>query len=98
MRLTLSAVTVIAATLAAGAAFAEDSPSCGNAPESQWMSKDAIKAKAEQFLSAWLTDPDYPLGHLAIADGWDVSDVADVPKDVLIQLMVDGQSRPPGVP
>lgn len=47
MRLTLSAVTVIAATLAAGAAFAEDSPSCGNAPESQWMSKDAIKAKAE---------------------------------------------------
>jgi hypothetical protein len=38
------------------------------------------------------------LVRMAIADGWDVSDVADVPKAVLIQLMVDGQSRPPGVP
>jgi hypothetical protein len=28
-----------------GAASAEDRHDCGNAPESQWMSKDAVKAK-----------------------------------------------------
>jgi len=38
------------------------------------------------------------LVRMAIADGWDMSDVADVPKDALIQLMVDGQCRPPDVP
>ncbi|MDQ1250339.1 MAG: hypothetical protein QG597_4718 [Actinomycetota bacterium] len=38
------------------------------------------------------------LVRMAVADGWDWSDVADVPKELLMRLMVDGQTRPPGTP
>lgn len=37
------------------------------------------------------------LVRMAVADGWDLSDVAAVPKAVLITMMIDAQSRPPGV-
>ncbi len=39
------ALATLALITAAAPAFAEDSPSCGNAPESEWMSVDAISAK-----------------------------------------------------
>lgn len=37
------------------------------------------------------------LMQMAIADGWEPADLAGAPKDVLITLMIDGQTRPPGV-
>lgn len=35
---------------------------------------------------------------MAMDDGWDWGDIDGVPKDVLIRLMIDGQTRPPGTP
>lgn len=45
MRTMMSALVLITLAAGAGAASAEDSHKCGDAPESQWMSKDAITAK-----------------------------------------------------
>ena len=44
MRTMISAAALLT-LLGGGVALAEDGHSCGNAAESQWMSKDAIKAK-----------------------------------------------------
>lgn len=38
------------------------------------------------------------LMRMAVDDGWDWGDIDGVPKDVLIRLMIDGQTRPPGAP
>ncbi|MFI0849292.1 PepSY domain-containing protein [Mesorhizobium sp. IMUNJ 23232] len=45
MRTMISAVALITLFSGASAASAEDSHKCGDAAESQWISKDAIKAK-----------------------------------------------------
>ena len=40
------ACAALVAVVAASPALAEESVSCGNAPRSEWLSKDALKAKA----------------------------------------------------
>jgi hypothetical protein len=45
MRMMISALAVLSLLAGAGVASAEDEHNCGNAAESQWMSKDAIKAQ-----------------------------------------------------
>ncbi len=42
------ACAALVAVVAAGPALAEESVSCGNAPQSEWLSKDAFKAKAAE--------------------------------------------------
>jgi hypothetical protein len=45
MRTVISTLALITLIAGAGAASAEDSHKCGNAAESEWMSKDAIESK-----------------------------------------------------
>ncbi|MDW6024785.1 PepSY domain-containing protein [Mesorhizobium sp. BAC0120] len=45
MRTLISTLALLAVVAGIGSASAEDKHKCGNAAESQWMSKDAIKAK-----------------------------------------------------
>lgn len=45
MRTTISALVLFTVLAGMGAASAEDGHKCGDAAESQWMSKDAIKTK-----------------------------------------------------
>jgi hypothetical protein len=42
----ISALVALTSIFAASSAFAESEASCGDAPKSQWMGEDAIKAKA----------------------------------------------------
>ena len=46
MRIMISVLVLLTALAAGRPAFAEDEVSCGDTPKSQWMSEDAIKAKA----------------------------------------------------
>ena len=45
MRTLISTLALLGIVAGIGSASAEDKHNCGNAAESQWMSKDAIKAK-----------------------------------------------------
>jgi hypothetical protein len=45
MRILISTLALLAVVAGIGSASAEDKHKCGDAAESQWMSKDAIKAK-----------------------------------------------------
>jgi hypothetical protein len=44
---TLPFAALVLALAAAAPALAEDKASCGDAPRDQWLTQDAIKAKAE---------------------------------------------------
>ena len=46
MRTIISALALVATLVTTGSALAESESNCGNAPKAQWMSEDAIKAKA----------------------------------------------------
>ena len=46
MRTIISSLALVATLVTTGSALAESESSCGNAPKAQWMSEDAIKAKA----------------------------------------------------
>jgi hypothetical protein len=62
-------------------------PDDEGAPEfTRWKRKKLKKLKRRELM------------RMAIADGWEWSDLNGVPKKVLITLMIDGQTRPPGVP
>lgn len=52
---------------------------------SRWTRKKLKKIKRRDLI------------RMAIADGWEPADLAGAPKDVLITLMIDGQTRPPDV-
>lgn len=58
-----------------------------DAPEfTRWTRKKLKKLKRRELM------------RMALADGWERSDLKGAPKKVLITLMIDGQTRPPGVP
>jgi hypothetical protein len=58
----------------------------GPAPEFvRWTRKQLKKLKKRDLM------------RMAIADGWERADIDGVPKDLLITLMIDGQTRAPGV-
>ena len=62
MKLIPLALAATFAALSAAPAFAsDDSKSCGNAPKSEWMSEDAIKAKA--------ADAGYDVRRVKVEDG-----------------------------
>ncbi|MCB1383507.1 MAG: PepSY domain-containing protein [Notoacmeibacter sp.] len=62
MKLIPLAMFAAIATLSAAPAFASDeSASCGNAPKSDWMTEDAIKAKA--------TEAGYEVRQVKVEDG-----------------------------
>lgn len=48
MKITLLTATLLAALVPAGAALADDDRACGNAPRDQWMSEDALRARATE--------------------------------------------------
>lgn len=48
MRIIVSTLLLFTALTANRPAFAEDEMSCGDTPKNQWMSEEAIKAKARE--------------------------------------------------